>query len=270
MTLRVPSVGKVALFAGPFRISPNPMKLRSCRLVAALAPLLLLSACAQPSRPSSPSTPPVVRGQILFEGEVPPTRYTTPPPPLDAVFPQGIPYTRYQVSPDRGLAEVVVSVVNPPADRPAPPTSPQFMSISNTICVPRVLAVQTNQTVVFQVRGDRMFNLNATSGRPGGGFNQAVTGNMDFERVFPEAGARYRLMDNVHVWLTATIWAFDHPWFAVTDAKGTFELPPLPPGRYTVQIEHRAAGRITREIEVPGAGESLVWTLPAKTNPAEL
>ena len=243
------------------------MKLRPFRLVATLAPLLWLSACTQPSPTSSPATPPGVRGRVLFEGEVPPAQNITPHPPLDAVFPQGIPSTRYLVSADRGLAEVVVSIVNPPADRPAPPTSPQFMSISNTICIPRVLAVQTNQPVVFQVRSDRMLNINATSGRRGGGFNQAVTGNLDFERVFPEAGARYRLMDNVHVWLTATIWAFDHPWFAVTDTQGSFELPPLPPGRYTLQVEHRAAGRLTREFDVP-ATQPLTLALSAGASPA--
>ena len=60
--------------------------------------------------------------------------------------------------------------------------------------------------------------------------------------------------------------AFDavlqHPWFAVTGADGSFELPPLSPGRYTLQIEHRAAGRSTQEFTVPATG-LLTLTLPA-------
>ena len=244
------------------------MKHLSFCLLTTLALPLLLGACAQTSPKSSSPNPTPVHGQVVFEGELPPTQIITPHPPLDAIFPQGIPSTRYRVSPDRGLAEVVVSIVNPPADRPAPPTSPQSLSISNTICYPRVLAVHTNQPVQFSVRGGQMFNLMAvpTHGR---GWNKAVPGDLDFEKWFPYAGARYRLTDNVFVWLNAYIYAFDHPWFAVTGPDGFFELPPLPPGRYTLQIEHRAGGRSIREIDVPANGP-LSLTLTAGTTQASL
>jgi hypothetical protein len=114
-----------------------------------------------------------------------------------------------------------------------------------------------------------MFNLNCSTSTRGQGFNKAVVGDMDFEKWFPNAGARYRLMDNVYVWLNAYIYAFDHPWFAVTGPDGSFELPPLPPGRYTLQIEHRAGGRLTREIEVPPTAP-LNLTLTAGTTQASL
>ena len=241
------------------------MRLRPFRLLATLAHLLLLNACAQPSQPSSP-TPPRVQGRVVFAGEIPPTKIITPHPPLDAVFPQGIPSTRYRVSPDRGLAEVVVSIVNPPADRPAPPTSPQFLSISNTISHPRVLAVHTNQPVQFSIRGRQMFNLSCIPTR-GQGFNKGLEGNVDFERWFPEAGARYRITDNIYTWLLIDVWTFDHPWFAVTDRDGAFAMPPLPPGRYTLQIDHRWGGSATREIEVP-ATEPLTLTVSARATQA--
>lgn len=202
----------------------------------------------------------------MFEGEVPPTRFITPHPPLDAVFPQGIPSTRYRVSSNRGLAEVVVSIVNPPADRPAPPTSPQFLSISNTISHPRVLAVHTNQPVRFSVRGGRFLNLMSVATH-GPSWIKCVPGDLDFEKWYPNAGARVRITDNNHVWLIADIWMFDHSWFAVTGPDGAFALPPLPPGRYTLQIEHRWGGRSTREIDVP-ATEPLTLTLSASTTQA--
>jgi hypothetical protein len=113
--------------------------------------------------------------------------------------------------------------------------------------------------------------LNLMSVAPeGGGWNQAVPPDAEFEKWFPSAGGRYRITDNVHPWLSASVWAFDHPWFAVTDAHGAFELPPLAPGRYTLQIEHRAGGRSTQEIEIPVTGEPLTLTMRVSTRSAGL
>lgn len=41
--------------------------------------------------------------------------------------------------------------------------------------------------------------------------------------------------DAGHTWMTAWIQAFDHPWFAVTDAHGRFAIPDVPPGVYSVE-----------------------------------
>lgn len=43
---------------------------------------------------------------------------------------------------------------------------------------------------------------------------------------------------------------FGHPYFAITDAKGKFALPTLPPGTYQIVCEHERIGRITGDIEV--------------------
>lgn len=237
----------------------------------ALAPVLVLSACVQSSstRTShSPAAPPI-QGRVVLQGEVPASRVITAPPPLTTVFPDGIVVTPYRVGPDHGLAEVVVSIVNPPSVRPAPSAATSSLLVSNTVCEPRVLAVQTNQPVRFTVRGGQMLNLMASAPQRDG-WNQAVPADAEFEKRFPSAGARYRITDNVHPWLSASVWTFDHPWFAVTDATGAFELPPLAPGRYTLQFEHRAGGRSTQEIEVPVMGEPLTLTMRISTPTAGL
>ena len=57
---------------------------------------------------------------------------------------------------------------------------------------------------------------------------------------------------------------FAHPWFAVTDAEGRFELPPLPPGRYELEARHRRSG-VTRRLAVEvkrSAPDEVVFTLP--------
>jgi hypothetical protein len=43
---------------------------------------------------------------------------------------------------------------------------------------------------------------------------------------------------DVHGWMKAYLWVVKHPFFAVTGENGTFELPKLPPGTYTIEAWH--------------------------------
>jgi hypothetical protein len=43
---------------------------------------------------------------------------------------------------------------------------------------------------------------------------------------------------------------FDHPFYAVTDAAGKFELKNLPPGKYTLGVWHEKLKGNDLEIEV--------------------
>ena len=55
----------------------------------------------------------------------------------------------------------------------------------------------------------------------------------------------------IHASMAAWIYVLDHPYHAVTDERGRFRLPPVPPGRYTLQVRHPAGGmRRQREVVV--------------------
>jgi hypothetical protein len=51
------------------------------------------------------------------------------------------------------------------------------------------------------------------------------------------------------------IFGRDNPYFAVTGKDGSFQLPNLPPGEYTVEAWHEKLGTMTQKITV-AAGES--------------
>ena len=43
---------------------------------------------------------------------------------------------------------------------------------------------------------------------------------------------------------------FDSPYFAVSAKDGTFKIANVPAGKYTIEADHRKAGKTTQEIEV--------------------
>jgi len=43
---------------------------------------------------------------------------------------------------------------------------------------------------------------------------------------------------DVHKWMEGYVWAFDHPFAAVTKEDGTFEIKGIPPGSVTVVVWH--------------------------------
>ncbi|MBE2251015.1 MAG: carboxypeptidase regulatory-like domain-containing protein [Myxococcus sp.] len=56
--------------------------------------------------------------------------------------------------------------------------------------------------------------------------------------------------DAGHVWMRAFVHVFDHRFHAVTGADGAFAIADVPPGKYTLNAWHEAAGTQTREVEV--------------------
>ena len=52
--------------------------------------------------------------------------------------------------------------------------------------------------------------------------------------------------------MTAHFHVMDHPFFAVTDADGKFEIPNLPEGEYTLGAWHEKFGE--QEIKASGSG----------------
>jgi hypothetical protein len=47
---------------------------------------------------------------------------------------------------------------------------------------------------------------------------------------------------NIHPWMKARVGVFDHPYFAVTDADGNFEIKDAPAGNYRLKVYHESIG----------------------------
>jgi hypothetical protein len=60
---------------------------------------------------------------------------------------------------------------------------------------------------------------------------------------------------DVHGWMNAYVGVLDHPYFAVTDATGSFDIKNLPPGTYTIEAWHEKLGTMQQKVTI-GAKET--------------
>jgi hypothetical protein len=70
-----------------------------------------------------------------------------------------------------------------------------------------------------------------------------------------------------HPWMSAYAGIVPHPFYAVSAADGTFEIPRLPAGTYTLEVWHEELGVRTAEVTVDGSGDA-ESPLPSRRRPA--
>lgn len=126
---------------------------------------------------------------------------------------------------------------------------------------PEMLVVPVGSTVsfpnsdpifhnVFSLSRARTFNL----GRFPRGESRAVR--------FEKSGI-VKVFCDIHSHMTATVLVFNHPWFAVPDADGRFELPAVPPGDREITAWHERLGDTTARVRVEaGRITTADFTLP--------
>ncbi|MBI4687774.1 MAG: carboxypeptidase regulatory-like domain-containing protein [Nitrospirae bacterium] len=65
-----------------------------------------------------------------------------------------------------------------------------------------------------------------------------------------EVAGMHEVKCDAHPWMRAYIYASEHPYVAVTDANGNFEIKDLLPGKYTVKFWHEGLQETTQTVEV--------------------
>jgi len=85
-------------------------------------------------------------------------------------------------------------------------------------------------------------------------------------RTFAKAGI-VKVYCQIHSHMSATIMVFDHPYFTIPEASGTFELTGIPPGDYTLVGWHERVGERTQPVRVErGKSTAVVLRLPVEDN----
>ncbi|MCK6470247.1 MAG: carboxypeptidase regulatory-like domain-containing protein [Planctomycetes bacterium] len=113
-----------------------------------------------------------------------------------------------------------------------PPQEPVVMTHKGCMLKPHVITVMVGQKVLFKNLDETLHNINAV-----GYFGAPMPKPDNVERVFEEPGMQHFKCD-AHAWESAKCMVLDHPFSAVTDIEGKYEIKGLVPDTYTLSFWH--------------------------------
>lgn len=213
-----------------------------------------------------------VTGKITVKGTPPPNpevRDLANDPNCSKIVTEKVSVPFYVVGPGGALADVVVSLKGVSGKSTGASAPPAVLDQKGCQYVPYVLAIQTGQTLLVKNSDPLLHNVHATPAKDGGNKSKEanlaqLAGGPDLKFSFPAAENFLRFKCDVHPWMFAYVTVVDHPYFDVSTKDGTFKLKNVPPGKYTLEANHRKAGTLAKEIEVTDGPLAVDFVFDAK------
>ncbi len=197
-----------------------------------------------------------ITGQVRLAGPAP----QRPPLKVDkdvALCGATQPDLTYVVGPDGALANAVVAIDD--IARGKPVGKPEaFLDQKGCRFSPRVLAVPKGTRLEIRSSDPTLHNTHVQrAGKTV--FNVALPlQDMKVTKKLKEAGV-HEIGCDVHSFMKAWAFVSEHPYVAVTDEKGRFQLGDVPPGTYRLRVWHEAAGeKQVADVTVPAGGTAKV------------
>jgi plastocyanin len=137
---------------------------------------------------------------------------------------------------------------------PAPAT-PATIDQKGCWFAPRVLGIQVGQTLSVVNSDPVTHNIHPMAEINREWNHSQGAGDEPLGRKFTKPEVMIRVKCNIHSWMHAFIGVVDHPYYAVSGATGTFTIPNLPPGDYTLEAWHEKLGAQDQKITVSPSGK---------------
>lgn len=167
------------------------------------------------------------------------------------------------------LANVLVWVDGIESGKSLSSSRRETLVIENCRFVPRLMAVNVGTTINVLSR-DRLAHTSRFY-RENAGEPVDVISTVDAGQVVPseKIASKPGIVEARHAqhpWTRGYIAVFDHPYHAMTDARGEFTIDSLAPGTYTVKVWHEgmASPSEQRVVVAPGGVGRLELTLTLK------
>ena len=222
---------------------------------------------ASPSTTSQTPSPSVepggwgnLKGRFVYEGDVPKTIKLTPTKDQAVCGKHELFNESLVVNPEnKGIQNVVICLYTKKGDSPPihdsyQSTAGDQVTLDNEFCRfnNHITVLRTSQKLLIRNLDAVGHNtkIDTLSNTP---VNPILAANSDLEQLFPKAERNpVQVSCSIHPWMIGYLLVKDHPYFAVTDENGDFEIKNLPTGEWTFSVWQEKSKAI-QEVVVDGA-----------------
>jgi len=144
------------------------------------------------------------------------------------------------------------------------PTESAKIDQQNCRYHPHVFGMRVGQKLEIVNSDPTLHNIHALpKGNSEFNTGQPIQG-MKTEHTFTAKEVMVPFKCDVHGWMNAYVGVLDHPFYAVTDASGNFDIKGLPPGTYTIEAWHEKGGTVDQTVTIgPSETKDLNFTIKA-------
>jgi hypothetical protein len=132
---------------------------------------------------------------------------------------------------------------------------------------PRIQGARVGQTLEVKNSDATLHNIHSLSTK-GNTFNAGQPqAGMVFKYQLKSEEVMLHVKCDVHPWMTGYVGVLNHPYYAVSNAAGTFTIPNVPPGKQTIQVWHEKYGLLSQMVDVKAGATSNVefsYAVPVK------
>lgn len=164
------------------------------------------------------------------------------------------------VGPEGGVQNAVVSLIGefkPEENRGQTP----ILAQKECQFLPHVLLVPRNQPFLITNEDPMSHDVRAFLGNKMLTYFEMNAGDSPVEKRFDQTGTIV-IRCGLHRWMHAFVISMEHPYYAVTDAKGEFVMENLPPGKFQVKIWHEALGEVVQSVTLEEQSQELNFNYP--------
>jgi len=153
----------------------------------------------------------------------------------------------------RDNRDAVVYLENVPGEFPAPKEAGEIDQVKMTF-VPHVLPVLVGTSVKF-LNSDSVLHNVYTPSKAGDRFNLGSWPKGQTKSYVFNKPGEVRLLCNVHPEMEAWVIILANPYFAKTGPDGSYNIPNVPAGKYTLKVWHEKAKFAAIDVTVPASGK---------------
>jgi plastocyanin len=199
-----------------------------------------------------------IRGTVKVEGKLPKLQ------PLQVTkykeVCKDVPNESLIVGPAQGLRYAVVTLEGIGKGKAVEKESVHELDNIKCRFSPHVQAASVGQFVVIKNSDPILHTAHALFTNEQPQFNVGLYPGRVTRKPLIAAGI-VKIRCEVHPWMTAYIVVTEHPYHAISDIYGEYELTDIPPGAYQLKVWHESLGTQEKRIELkPGVTQKVDFT----------